>query len=54
MADQYLTSISNAAAAAVCVCVRARVCVCVDISPYVTGPAKIDHVSTNYTKLYFC
>ena len=21
---------------------------------YVTGPAKIDHVSANYTKLYFC
>ena len=22
--------------------------------PYVTGPAKTDHVSTNYTELYFC
>ena len=21
---------------------------------YVTGPAKIDHVSANYTMLYFC
>ena len=21
---------------------------------YVTGPAKFDHVSANYTELYFC
>ena len=28
--------------------------VSVPIKVYVTGPAKINHMSTNYTKLYFC
>ena len=27
---------------------------CLDSYVYVTGPAKINHVSTNYIELYFC
>ena len=39
-----------------CVCVGVCVCVCVCVGVqeyYVTGPTKIDHVSANYTELYF-
>ena len=42
----------------VCVCMYVCIYVCLPVrvyvlSVYMTGPTKIDHVSTNYTELYF-
>ena len=43
----------------VCVCMRAPMCgcvcvfVCACVHLYMTEPAKINHMSTNYTELYF-